>query len=189
MARCWVMLFLIITTRMCGCAPRASESSGLLEKTSQPAASHEAERVVLDFIASVQRGKYKTNVPDIPADAELKPADRVEAFRLLEKFLQSQDFTLWTTFIKVVGNKEDSADCFLRGTKGEHLVLLAGYHYDRKEWRVDAYEIPSRTFKRPAGESYSDYVTRSVSEAKLGAKTYKTGLTTDGNYVISHARD
>jgi len=151
--------------------------------------THDAERVALEFITSVRNNKFLGEILDISADAELSSQDRVLAFRTLERFIRSHEWCLWFTSLDVFEGNEDSVECYLRGDDGGTLVLLLGYHYDVKEWRIDAYETPERTFAHPEGESYADYVTRSVAESRDGAKPYRDGVDGDGRYFIEYAVD
>lgn len=146
-----------------------------------------AERLALDFIDVIRHDQYSASFAEIHADTELSPQDRSAARAKLRGFIQSQNFNLWVTFIDVVDGKEDSVDCYLRGISGGLLVLMLAYRYDIKEWRIDAYEIPEVTFKRPEGESYTDYVNRSISESRRDAKPYKNGVHGDGRYFIEYA--
>jgi hypothetical protein len=66
---------------------------------------------------------------------------------------------------------------------------MFGYHYDINQWRIDAYEIPDVTFARPKDESYTDYVTRSISESRTNATPYKNGVHDNGRYFIEYASD
>lgn len=147
---------------------------------------HDAERVALEFITSIRNSEYRTDIPDIPVDADLSSQERARVFRLLERFIKSQEWHLWFTSIDVFEGNEDSVDCYLRGADGGLLVLLLGYHYDIREWRIDAYEMPELTFARPEGESYAAYVARSVAESKHGAKPYNDGVDGDGPYFIEY---
>ena len=150
------------------------------------APTHHTERVALEFVNAVRRDGFANHVPDIPADAELSLQDRAAAFRTLELFIKSQDWSLWFTSVEVIDGEEDSVDCYLRGTRGDMLVLLLGYHYDAEEWRIGAYEIPERTFARPGGESYEDYIARNIADARRDARPFSDGIDGDGQYFIDY---
>lgn len=145
---------------------------------------HRAERVALRFITAIHSGS--DDLPSIDADAELPRADRAVAYQALKRFIRSQQWRLEFTSIDVFDGNEDSVDCYLRGTNGESLVLLLGYHYDIRQWQIGAYEIPNRTFARPENESYADYIARSISEAKQDSKPYSDGIDGDGRYSIEY---
>jgi len=169
-----------------------STSAPTAKSTSDPQPNlptHQAERLALDFIYVIRHDAYSETFSEIPADAELPPQDRAVARQKLNSFVKSQDWNLWFTSIDVVDGKEDSVDCYLRGTAGGLLVLMFGYHYDINKWRIDAYEIPEVTFARPKDESYADYVTRSVSESRKTARPYKNGVQGNGRYFIEYAPD
>lgn len=151
-----------------------------------PAPTHVAERIALQFVNSLRRDKFVNDVADIPADAELSRQDRIAAFHVLEDFVKSQEWRLWFTSVDVLNGREHSVDCYLRGADGGMLVLLLGYHYDVNEWRIGAYEIPDRTFARPQGESYDQYISRSITESRDGAKPFKDGVEGDGRYFIDY---
>lgn len=144
---------------------------------------HQAERAALAFINSIRAG---TQQGEILADAELSLRDRHRALQSLKQFVNSQEWQRWFTGIEIINGHEDSAECYFRGSSGEILLLLLGYYVDVKEWRVEAYEIPTITFKRPAGESYASYIDGSISKARNGAKSYKEGVSVDGRYYIDY---
>lgn len=168
---------------------QSSTSAPTTNSTSDPKPkvhTHRAERLALDFIDVIRDDLYSASFSEIRADAELTPKDRAVARQKLHGFVKSQDWNLWFTSIDVVDGKEDSVDCYLRGNAGGLLVLMLGYHYDINEWRIDAYELPDLTFARPKDESYTDYVTRSISESRSDAKPYKNGVQGDGHYFIEY---
>ncbi len=151
-----------------------------------PTPTHKVERLALDFIDVTRNDAYSESFAVIAADSELPPGDRIVARQKLTAFVKSQNWNLWFTSINVVDGKEDSVDCYLRGSSGGLLVLMFGFHYDINKWRIAAYEIPEVTFARPENESYSDYVTRSISESRANATPYKNGVQGDGRYFIEY---
>ena len=172
---------------ICGCSNTESPSDatpqlpiGGTEVSAKTTPTHDAEHVAFQFITNIRDDR--TAILNIAADAELSAAERDVAFRALKRFIKSQEWDLWFTSIDVYEGKEDSVDCYLRGDDGGLLILLLGYHYDVKEWRIGAYEIPGRTFARPENETYADYVARSVAESKKDAKPYTDRIRDDGRY-------
>lgn len=149
--------------------------------------THLAERLALDFIYVIRNDAYSASFSEIRADADLSSQDSGLARQKLKTFIKSQNWNLWFTSINVVDGKEDSVDCYLRGNGGGLLVLLFGYDYDIKHWRLDAYEFPDLTFERPKDESYTDYVTRSIAESRTNATAYTNGAQADGRYFIEYA--
>lgn len=167
-----------------GSTPAPTAKSTADPKPKEP--THHAERLALDFIFQIRHDAYSSTFSEIRADADLPAKNRVAARQKLNSFVKLQDWNLWFTSIDVVDGKEDSVDCYLRGTAGGMLVLIFGYHHDIDQWRLDAYEIPDVTFARPKDESYADYVTRSISESRRDAKPYKNGVQGDGQYFIEY---
>lgn len=137
----------------------------------------------MKFIDELRKGGF---VISPAVDAELSSQERMANITALQRFVRSQQWNLWFTSIELIGKRPDSVDCYLRGDRGGFLVLLLGYYDDRKEWRVDAYEIPEITFKRPENESYEDYVARSMAEAKAAAKPYDPRTAADGSFFIEY---
>lgn len=189
---------ILVATAVTGCSnatlstdqeTQSVASAARIDGHVSPTPSHAAEEVALQFVDSLRRNEYLNEVADIPADAELSRQDRTTAFRMLEDFARTQEWQLWFTSIDVIDGAEDSVDCYLRGTDGGILVLLLGYHYDVEEWRIDAYEIPVRTFARPEGESYEQYIVRSILELEDGGTPFKDGVDRDGRYFIDHRED
>lgn len=150
--------------------------------------SHPSELVALKFIDDVIQDQYHNEILDISADAELALPDRIAAFRTLERFIRSQDWQLSCTFIYVANSQEDSAECYLCGSRNEWLVLYIEYHYNISKWLIGAYEIPSYTFSRPAGESYDEYIIRNITEGKNSGMAYSQVISIDGQYFISYPR-
>jgi predicted RND superfamily exporter protein len=148
--------------------------------------SHSSELVALKFIGDVMQGQYQNKILDISADAELALPDRIAAFRDLEKFIKTQDWQLSCTFIDVANSQADAAECYLYGSRNEWLVLYIEYQYNISQWLIGAYEIPSYTFSRPAGESYDEYIVRSITEGKNSRMAYPKVTSNDGQYFISY---
>jgi hypothetical protein len=132
----------------------------------------------------VHKGAYRFSRPEIPADADLPPGKQEAAFQALEAYIQSQKWAPYLTCVEVFQGQEDSADCYLRGSEGGWLVLMVSYHYDVKDWRISAYEIPQRSFSRPRNETFEAYVARSMAEAKKAARPYREGFKEDGIYSL-----
>jgi hypothetical protein len=148
--------------------------------------SHSFEMVALRFISDVNQDKYKDEILDISTDSELAPDDRIIAFRELEEFIKTQDWQILHTFVDVVNLQEDAAECYLYGSKKDWLVFYIEYHYNISQWLVGAYEIPTCTFSRPAGESFNDYVVRSIKEGQQNGSIYQKKIDQDGHYFISY---
>ena len=147
---------------------------------------HAAETVAVDFISTLGTLDFSDKHPEVPGDAELSARDQRVAFDALQEFVKARQWTQSFTEIDLFDGQEDSATCYFRSSDGEFLVLMLGYHYDVKEWQIGAYEIPARTFARPEGETFADYVLRSVNAAKAAASPYRPGVTADGSYFIEY---
>ncbi|MCA9030568.1 MAG: hypothetical protein KDA66_07145 [Planctomycetaceae bacterium] len=145
---------------------------------------HAARELVRKFIVDTRNNRYAESPIEFPADFELSERDRVVAFRMLEQYIKSSSWTPKYTVITVVDGHEDSADVYLRSTEGDWMLLMCGYYYDTREWKLDAYEIPEYTFVRPESESFSAYMERGMAESRAIAEPYITGEKTDGIYFI-----
>lgn len=162
----------------------SSPNDSISEESQTVMPAHDAEQAALQFIEAVRDDISK--IPDIPADAELSIEGRVLALRELERFIESQAWNLWFTYIEVFEGNEDFVDCYFRGADGDLLVLMFEYDFAAQAWAISAYEIPTLTFARPDHESYADYVTRSVAELKADAQPYRDGVVGDGGYFIEY---
>jgi hypothetical protein len=158
-------------------------ATGGVERGRQP----DAEKPIREFLEAARNNRYRDRVFDFDADRDLSPRDKVRAFRALERLVQSQEWQLKFTSVEVVSGIEDNATAYVCGAQGSWLVLLAGYHYDVNQWKLDAYETSERSFSRPDGESFEDYVTRNIREAKAVGRPYvRQTANKDGSYYVEY---
>jgi hypothetical protein len=147
---------------------------------------HPSEQAAQVLVSGIKKGEFTEVAYDFPADFDLLGERKVAAFRNLEKYIQSQDWSMKFTEIKVLKGIEDVSYITFRGSAGGLLVLSVGYYYEPKEWRVDSYEFHERSFKRPAGESFVEYVNRQHIESKRMGKPYSQEQREDGTYFLEH---
>jgi hypothetical protein len=89
--------------------------------------------------------------------------------------------------LDVVEGTEDCVTVYLRGGAGEWLALSAAYHYDVNQWKLDSYETSQRSFARPEGESFEDYVLRSIADVKSVGRPHPGGTAEkDGQYFFEY---
>jgi hypothetical protein len=146
-----------------------------------------AEKCAREFLEAARSGRYRDRIFDFDADRDLPPRDKMFAFRALERLVKSQEWQLKFTSIDVVSGVEDAATVYFCGSQGSWLVLLTGYHYDVKQWKLDAYETSDRSFSRPEGEPFENYVLRNIQDAKTFGRPYvRQKESKDGSYYIEY---
>ena len=136
------------------------------------AKNHPGASVILEFVADVQAGKYEEEPITFFVDFELTEQGRLLAFRLLEDYIQSQSWEPGVIAVWVINNVDDSVDIYLKGDQGGLMYISAGYHYRTDEWKLDAYEIPDRSFARPEGQTYEQYMRASMADIRNQAQPY-----------------
>lgn len=147
----------------------------------------DAEQLIKDFVAEVQNDRYRGRIVEFPADRELPPPEREHAFRNLEQLVKSRRWRPAFTSIDVVRGIEDYVTVYLRGGASEWLTLSASYQYDVHRWQLDSYETSQRSFARPAGESFADYMLGSIAEVKAAGRPHPGGVAEkDGQYFIEY---
>ncbi|MDP6060061.1 MAG: hypothetical protein QGH33_14270 [Pirellulaceae bacterium] len=58
---------------------------------------------------------------------------------------------------------------------------------DVNKWKLDAYETSDRSFARPTGELFEDYVKRSIDDERATGRPYARHDTgKDGRYFIEY---
>jgi hypothetical protein len=175
----------------CGMKTPVVEAPPDSQKTSAPSGAtsgfvQAGEQLARKFLAAVQADRFRDKVFPFDADGDLPAAERLQAFRRFEQLVKSQKWAPKFTVIDVAEGTEDSVVVYFAGSQGNWLVLLGGYHYDTRQWKLDAYETAERSFARPEGESFENYVLQNIRDAKATGRPYRPGETKNGSYYIEY---
>lgn len=178
--------FFVLFAMVCGgvgCGTQAPVSAPIQEANPDEG-EHTARDLAVGFIEGVSNNLYADSMFHFAADQELPAAERVAAFRNLERYIASGSWTPIYTAITVVDGQEDSADVYIKSAKVGWLLLMAAFDDEASQWKLVGYEIPERTFARPEDVPFGAYIEQSLSETRADAKPYVAGQKPDGVYFI-----
>ena len=171
LTRLSLLLFVLLCGASCSKSQKEEQPSSTI---AQPVAKracvrsskHPSEKIALKLIQDIQANKFSEAPYTFRSDREFSKETREELFRSLERYIKNDQWCLWHTRVDLYDGIDDSADVILRARTGGYLVLLVGYEYVDKRWRVSAYEFPEMTFKKPKGVSFVTYVEQGVRSGK-----------------------
>lgn len=153
----------------------------------QQARGEDGEKLARNLVAAILADRFRERVFQFHADADLTPNERVAAFRRLEQLVKSQKWRLKFTSIEIAGGIEDCVSVYFLGSSRAWIILSAGFHYDTRQWKIDAYETADRSFARPEGETFEEYVLQSIHEAKAQGRPYvRQTAMKNGTYYIEY---
>ena len=127
---------------------------------------HVAETIVLEFVQNVKKDIYREDPYFFQADTEFTTDERVNYFRRLEKYIKNNQWDLYLTIITVYNGTDEMADVTLKAHSGDLVIFMLGYWHDTERWELDAYEFPALTFDRPHDQTFTEYVTNIVDDAR-----------------------
>lgn len=181
---CALYLSMVLLYSGCGDADRTpipAPSVQPVERNDQTQ-FHPAKTAAEQFVSMFSGDELPNPLPKIPELRKLDDDARDESLRTLQQYLRSQHWTLWFTDLVVSGGQEDVADCYFKGSKGEHLVLGLAFH--ENTWIVTTYEIPAKPFARADDETLEEFVNRMVTLAKEQGTPFRKGPLPDGLYLL-----
>jgi hypothetical protein len=158
-------LILVLSFGLVGHALAAPPAKPVPKVKATKRAPHPAVAVAYGLIDAIRAGTYDHEVYQLSSDDEFPPAKRAALFRDLARYIAG---SVWTVDVVALGfarGREDDVELWLHSDDGGWLALYVGYHYDAKRWRVDGYEYPKMTFKKP-GASVEEYVVTRLLELR-----------------------